>query len=112
MSRLLHAAARGARIQHKVHYNPERWDTFRNVLPILVKNLTRIHPDDSHLQYGPITTALRHSAMTGKVEKANLPYLIGFLAFEEEQIDYVLAAPEDLAMFKLILAEYLADLGL
>jgi hypothetical protein len=57
MSRLLFAAARGARIQTNdrggwldAAYIPTadyKGDDFR------------IHPDDEHLQYGPISTALR-----------------------------------------------------
>ena len=57
MSRLLHAAARGARIQTNdrggwldAAYIPTadyKGDDFR------------VHPDDAHLQYGPISTALR-----------------------------------------------------
>jgi len=57
MSRLLHAAARGARIQTNdrggwldAAYIPTadyKGDDFR------------IHPDGAHLQYGPISTALR-----------------------------------------------------
>jgi hypothetical protein len=60
MSRLLHAAARGARIQTNdrggwldAAYIPTadyKGDDFR------------IHPDDEHLQYGPISTALREMA--------------------------------------------------
>ena len=55
MSRLLHAAARGARIQ--LMYQ-------RGWIPAIAVRTDdmykyRIHPDDEHLQYGPISTALR-----------------------------------------------------
>jgi hypothetical protein len=55
MSRLLHAAARGARIQ--VMYR-------RGWIPAIAVRTDdmykyRIHPEDAHLQYGPVSTALR-----------------------------------------------------
>ena len=56
MSRLLHAAARGARI--------DVWYQCKWVSAIAVRTVDdlynyRIHPADEHLQYGPISTALR-----------------------------------------------------
>ena len=56
MSRLLHAAARGARI--------DVWYQCKWVSAIAVRTVDdlynyRIHPEDEHLQYGPISTALR-----------------------------------------------------
>ena len=60
MSRLLHAAARGARIQ-KLEC-PGDWVEADSV-PLDEYNTfymhRRIHPEDAHLQYGPISTALR-----------------------------------------------------
>lgn len=55
MSRLLHAAARGARIQMMYQ---------RGWIPAVAVRTDdmykyRIHPDDENLQYGPISTALR-----------------------------------------------------
>ena len=60
MSRILFAAARGARIQ--VMYL-SKWIPLTHLS--LVPNsyaYRRIHPDDEHLQYGPISTALREMA--------------------------------------------------
>ena len=59
MSRLLHAAARGARIEGLYQRG---WIP---VFAVRTDGLTdgqykyRIHPDDQYLQYGPISTALR-----------------------------------------------------
>lgn len=55
--RLLSAAGRGARVQY--------WDLTKGrwlQKPFLVPcsaELSRIHPEDAHLQYGPISTELR-----------------------------------------------------
>lgn len=55
MSRLLHTAARGARIGWD--YSGE-WHSAMSIGLSKVNNYA-IHPDDAHLQYGPISTALR-----------------------------------------------------
>lgn len=60
-ARLLHAAARGARIQ-EYHFRDEVW--FEATGATLQEYsdpeyLFRVHPDDEHLQYGPISSALR-----------------------------------------------------
>lgn len=60
MSRLVFAAARGARIEKKFQgvWCLEIWiDTSKAPLFEF-----RIHPDDEHLAYGPISTALRAGA--------------------------------------------------
>ena len=57
MSRLLFAAARGARIQATL---AGQWSTsplYEALRPSYNEN-RRIHPEDEHLQYGPISTAL------------------------------------------------------
>lgn len=58
MSRLLFAAARGARIQINGFtatvpswYDSHKWSSMH-------ESVLRIHPDDEHLQYGPISTAV------------------------------------------------------
>ena len=101
MSRLLHAAARGARSVRTV-------DDMYNY---------GIHPDDAHLQYGPISTALRGAAAQD------------FSIYEEHRKVYTYAAFEmadtyetswqqkyehdhQRVLFLLILAEALADEGL
>jgi hypothetical protein len=59
MSRLLFAAARGARIQA---LDKNLGAILSSHAPLELSNDKRpyrIHPDDAHLQYGPISTALR-----------------------------------------------------
>ena len=67
MSRLLHAAARGARMQrqHEHLFHKQVW--WEDV-PIQwgMDDELRIHPDDEHLAYGPISTALREIAEDSK----------------------------------------------
>ena len=64
MSRLLHAAARGARIQsqwcdaHTPIY--QEWQTNNQFVFIDTMRHYRIHPDDAHLAYGPISTDIRN----------------------------------------------------
>lgn len=76
-------------------------------------NVDRIHPDDEHLQYGPISSALREFAETGKE-----PYTVsGYAAMQifryECWYPFVLQSEWPHAqMFALILAEALADEGL
>jgi len=63
MSRLLFAAARGARIQLQ-HQTCGDWCPagYASLLPEPEGITRRIHPDDAHLAYGPISTALREAA--------------------------------------------------
>jgi hypothetical protein len=66
MSRLLFAAARGARIECKNVYG--EWDYAVGAYKILREQADyyRIHPDNEHLQYGPISSALREFALRGE----------------------------------------------
>ena len=60
MIRLLHAAARGARIGWKTFSG--KWHPALSLTCMqsdFGRDAYRIHPDDAHLQYGPISTALR-----------------------------------------------------
>ena len=75
---------------------------------------TRIHPDDEHLQYGPISTALREMAedpalWTSKCWK----WSIASSAAGEFNV-YLDAwrCEPDYPLFYLILAEFLADEGM
>lgn len=110
MSRLLFAAARGARIS----WINGSWQP----VPYY------IHPDDAHLQYGPISTELRKAA-ENIAEKAYLQDLLGHYGIAAID-DYLSRSDEfgycwDKAMnatamqkqlFLLILAETLAEEGL
>lgn len=107
MSRLLHAAARGARIQTlfktewvRAAYIPTADYTGDD---------PRIHPEDEHLQYGPISTALRQMGLTGTCDDGDIPYVkIGLL----REDCYWSSTKEQRHMFCLLLAEALADEGL
>ena len=115
MSRLLFAAARRARIQTNdrggwldAAYIPTadyKGDDFR------------IHPDDEHLQYGPISTALREMAKQPKVlvhKLVNLPHF-GFMIFvesENESREVLQCDTLTHSLFYLLLAEALADEGM
>ena len=114
MSRLLHASARGARIEGLYQRG---WIP---VFAVRTDGLTdgqykyRIHPDDQYLQYGPISTALREMAedpalWTSKCWK----WSIASSAAGEFNV-YLDAwrCEPDYPLFYLILAEFLADEGM
>jgi hypothetical protein len=114
MSRLLHAADRGARI--------DVWYQCKWVSAIAVRTVDdlynyRIHPDDEHLQYGPISTALREMARQPKAidhKGVNLPHF-GFTIFAESENELLEVRRCDKlthSLFLLILAEALADEGM
>ena len=118
MSRLLFAAARGARIQingftatEPSWYDSHKWSSMH-------ESVLRIHPDDEHLQYGPISTALRDCAKTAP---ASIYLTAGGYALSGSVTDaigwhhtrrYYEANELHRALFLLILAEALADEGL
>ncbi len=122
MSRLLHAAARGARLQRLMQH-PHRWENYQSVAPLRDSSEDRIHPDDAHLQYGPISTELRKAA-ENIAERAYLQDLTG--VYEQAAIeDYATygelgycwdnamnATAMQKQLFLLILAECLADEGM
>ena len=108
MSRLLHAAARGARIEGLYQRG---WIP---VFAVRTDGLTdgqykyRIHPDDEHLQYGPISTALLKLAEDDSwnpSEERSLAIAVArqFQVYFGDEPDYLL--------FYLFLAEFLADEG-
>jgi hypothetical protein len=106
MNRLLHAAARGARIQalYNRHWIPT------NYFHLVAGDYTyRIHPDDEHLQYGPISTLLREIARTGDCDGADIPYIRTTLITEE---GYWKSTEDQQCFFCLTLAEALADEGM
>ena len=109
-NRLLHAAARGARIEYNTFTaaRPD-WVATPRWLRIHHSRL-RIHPDDAHLQYGLISTALREAAETGE-----FPYTVTGLMAETAaryEREYRVVWADDYVTFLLILAEALADEGL
>ena len=106
MSRLLFAAARGARIQ--ADYQGV-WSGVSGIHLGKTPHDYRIHPDDAHLQYGPISTALREIAFTDDCAAVDLPYIEVALLREEGHYH---STQEQFCVFLLFLAEFLADEGM
>jgi len=109
-ARLLHAAARGARIQQHVISEGGGWWYTTQCVYYGYRDLTfRIHPEDAHLAYGPISTALRKRAETGSFEFENPMHQMAWFSYvgqwcfdDEAQVQW----------YCLFSAEALADIGL
>lgn len=116
MSRLLHAAARGARVQRQ--QQTLRGDSFywEDVdIQWGLDDELRIHPEDARLAYGPISTALRDDAANGTTNRAGVFVgTYGEWAFAyKEWFEYNQSDDElHRSLFLLILSEALADEGL
>ena len=112
MSRILFAAARGARIQCKDFRGS--WSVMKWV-PAADFDIgippRRIHPDDAHLQYGPISTALREIAET---LNALSPAIVwgAFVDACGDEMPPIFNNKLHHSLFMLILSEALADEGL
>ena len=115
MSRLLHAAARGARIGWKPFSG--KWHpalSLTGVQSEFGRDAYRIHPDDEHLQYGPISTALREMAEHARAE-IQPSWEMGLANFSANNfIDYYdwRWCEPDYPLYYLFLAEFLADEGM
>ena len=72
----------------------------------------RIHPDDAHLQYGPISTALRDMAEDDGTWRTDLRWNIAHIVANEFNDYYDWQCEPDYPLFYLFLAEYLADEGM
>ena len=110
-SRLLHAAARGARIQ--VHIGKNSWLTVTYAVVLEQLAAYRIHPSDEHLAYGPVSTALRDAATYG--DALDLSNWYGRMADAAASHSGCMWWHESLntrCLYLLILAEVLADEGL
>jgi len=122
MSRLLFAAARGARIQSR-WYDSLQWQTSAQLVFEDTMRRYRIHPADEHLQYGPISTALRVFAE----DSPSFAGSIGYPAYGHmwrELKDYVIGGTRrsrlyyehvnelHRSLFLLLMAEALADEGM
>ena len=116
MSRLLFAAARGARIQINGFtatvpswYDSHKWSSMH-------ESVLRIHPEDEHLQYGHISTALREFAASLPIEDKTarglpiflVPHTLTWYNLARNGFD----SKAHRVTFLLILAEALADEGL
>jgi hypothetical protein len=108
MSRLLHAAARGAKIQTKWVDSGDSWQATGQLVLVEDMRYYRIHPADAHLQYGPISTEVRNYAL-------GLP-LTGTRWFARLALhsdgDLHALSPNDRYVFLLLVAEALADEGM
>jgi hypothetical protein len=106
MSRLLHAAARGARIEAVWK---GIWSGVAGI-HLVPKFNYRIHPADEHLQYGPVSTALREMAADNSWNH-NSYRVLAIAAANEFQV-YLGGVRDDYPLFYLFLAEFLADEGM
>ena len=70
----------------------------------------RIHPDDEHLQYGAISTALREMAADDSWKPGS--YRVLAVAAANAFQVYLGGVREDYPLFYLFLAEFLADEGM
>ena len=116
MSRLLCAAAHGARIERKHYSFKSFWEEARLVWAREPKDCDydyRIHPNDEHLQYGPVSTALREVAANPSAElTCTDEFGTWALLYSDWCKCRDLASERDVSLFLLILAEALADEGL
>lgn len=123
MSRLLFAAARGARIQTRYAYNDTfvrhgEWKTVSVMVfdPVNAAHPheQRIHPDDAHLQYGPISSALRKEATHPTDTLPSDTYALAWADWTSSEYHSYWVCNDELhrSLFLLILSEALADEGL
>ena len=112
MSRLLHAAARGAKIQTKWVDSGAQWQTTGQIVLVDDMRYYRIHPADEHLQYGPISTALRDMAEDDGTWRTDLRWNIAHIVANEFNDYYDWQCEPDYPLFYLFLAEFLADEGM
>lgn len=115
MSRLLFAAARGARIEQYRNIHGAWMPA--EVLPTSEGDSKsfRIHPADEHLQYGPISSALRDMAESNHMDEIQILYvMLKDMRFDMPGDRALLDKSTKLhrALFLLILSQALADEGL
>ena len=108
MSRLLHAAARGARIQSR-WVDGTQWQTTSQFMFVDDMRCYRIHPEDAHLEYGPISTALLKLAEDDSWNPSEERSLAIAVA---RQFQVYFGDEPDYPLFYLFLAEFLADEGM
>ena len=106
MSRLLFAAARGARVQ--TWAGVLGWRSTNLFGPWSYDDGDRIHPDDEHLQYGPISTALRDGALG--LPLTDTCWFSKLLLHTDGDLHTL--PPFDRYIFLLLMAEALADEGM
>ena len=109
MSRLLFAAARGAKMQTKWVDSGAQWQTTGQLVLVDDMRYYRIHPADAHLGYGPISTALLKLAEDDSWNPSEERSLAIAVA---RQFQVYFGDEPDYPLFYLFLAEFLADSGL
>lgn len=117
--RMKFAWARGARIQLRTHEHSGiagLWSTcISRGIYMLDPPLYdyRIHPNDEHLQYGPLSTALREIVYFPP-EKYTAMHRVALqtLVIYESDMGFYHDTSTEFAMAALMLAEYFADEGL
>jgi hypothetical protein len=115
LQRMKFAYARGARFEFRVLADGIPISPWKKIY-IPSWNMDdldyRIHPDDEHLQYGPISTAFRDAAISG--DFITIPPSLEPLIFGARWHAFGRHEPtsDDRRLYDLVLGEYFADLGL
>jgi hypothetical protein len=117
IDRLKFAWARGARIQARLKIDRKKDSLWTTVgLPGWNSHTDyRIHPDDAHLEYGPLSSALRLEATTGEPLFYSPYREMAWLWVREYMENFGIDLREganEIPSFMLFAAEYLADMGL
>ena len=89
-----------------------QWQTTGQLVLVDDMRYYRIHPADEHLQYGPISTALRDMAEDDGTWRTDLRWNIAHIVANEFNDYYDWQCEPDYPLFYLFLAEYLADEGM
>ena len=116
-TRLKFSEARGARIQYLSPYREDmdspRWRDISNPRgdPL---NTYRIHPEDAHLEYGPISSALRDDVLFEENRLDYSPYSeMAWKWINEYMMNFgELPDSDTVRFFALSVAEYFADMGI
>jgi hypothetical protein len=111
--RLKFAYARGARLQRLVVGN--WWPTTMTHAEELMSSRyceLRIDPRDAHLEYGPLSTALRVRVVYADWNAGCVAALEAARTFGFSQQEIFYATDDEHLFFWLFIAEYLADQGL
>ena len=89
-----------------------QWQTTGQIVLVDDMRYYRIHPADEHLQYGPISTALRDMAEDDGTWRTDLRWNIAHIVANEFNDYYDWQCEPDYPLFYLFLAEFLADEGM
>lgn len=116
--RLKFAWARGARIQARFDWIDESWHEQITINPEMSGLVWRIHPDDEHLQYGPLSSTL-HELVDKPDDIDQSSYyrtaIVAAAMMYAQETDSSYSETHDLdewGMWCLFFAELLADEGL